>query len=82
MLKIKDNVDLKELKEILPDEKFFMKSDIYDNENLIVYGHFKLTKNKHIIPLNGAGSSRFDIIYDLIQARFSRKSRKGVEYGN
>lgn len=76
MLKIKDNVDFEKIKEILSDKNFYIEKDIYNNENLIVYGHFKLTKNKYIIPLNGAGSSRFDIIYDLIQARFSRK---GVE---
>ena len=64
MLKIKDEVDLKEL------EKFGVY--IYANQ-CRRSGHFKVAKNRHIIPLNGGGYKRFDIIYDLIQAGLVEK---------
>ena len=76
MLKIKDDVDFEKVKEFLLDKKFYLRKDIYGNENLEKYGHFKIAKNKHIIPLNGAGSSRFDIIYDLIEAGMIEKIEK------
>ena len=37
------------------------------------HGHFKIAKNRHIIPLNGGGNDRFDIIFLLIQAGLVEK---------
>lgn len=59
MLKVKDNVDLKELE----NYGLFI---FYGNYRK--HGHFKVAKNRHIIPLNGGGCERFDIIYKLIKA--------------
>lgn len=73
MLKIKDNVDLKEVDNILLNNGFYKRKDIYGNEITERYGHFKITKNRHILPLNGSGNKRFDIIYDLIQAGLVEK---------
>lgn len=64
MLKIKDNMDLTEL------EKYhFYKIDNKWRKR----GHFKVAKNRHIIPLNGGGYERFDILYDLIKADLVEK---------
>ena len=71
MLKIKDDVDLKEL------EKFGVKHQKTQWDDYYYCGRdFKIsTKNHHLIPRNGSGSRRFDVLYDLIQARICRKSR-------
>lgn len=73
MLKIKDDVNIEEVNKFLLEKNFYKRKDIYDNEIIMRYGHFKIAKNKHIIPLNGGGNSRFDFIYDLIQAGLVEK---------
>ena len=73
MLKIKDGTDLKEIDNILLNNGFYKRKDIYGNEITRKYEHFKIAKNRHILPLNGGGNDRFDIIYDLIQAGLVEK---------
>ena len=73
MLKIKDGVDLKKLDEILFEKGFYKRKDLYDNSITRKYGHFRIAKNRHILPLNGGGNNRFDIIYDLIKADLVEK---------
>lgn len=73
MLKIKDDVDLKELEKILLEKGFYYWTDINNNQILRNYKHFKICKNKHIMPLNGGGNDRFDVIYDLIKADLVEK---------
>ena len=73
MLKIKDGTELKEIDNILLNNGFYKRKDIYGNEITRKYGHFKIAKNRHILPLNGGGNDRFDIIYDLIQAGLVEK---------
>lgn len=73
MLKIKDNLDIKEVDNFLFEKGFYTWKDLNGNEITGKYGHFKIAKNKHIIPLNGGGNARFDIIYDLIQAGYIEK---------
>lgn len=84
MLKIKDNVDIKEL------EKFgFIKyRSIEDGEMYYCICDLFIGKDRRILQDDGINPCKpidyrlsergVDIIYDLIQARFSKK---GVEYG-
>ena len=60
MLKIKDNVDLKQL------EKYGFKEYKY---NFGRYCHKDITicKNRHLIFHNGRNMNRNDILYDLIK---------------
>ena len=76
MLKIKDGTDLKEIDNILLNNGFYKRKDIYGNEITRRYGHFKIAKNRHIIPLNGGGNDRFDNIFLLIQAGLVEKVEK------
>lgn len=73
MLKIKDDIDVKEVDNFLFDRGFYTRKDINGNDITRKYGHFKIAKNKHIIPLNGGGNARFDIVYDLIKADLVEK---------
>ncbi len=73
MLKIKDDVDIEEVDKILFDRGFYTRKDLNGNDITRKYGHFRIAKNRHILPLNGGGNARFDIIYDLIQAGLVEK---------
>jgi hypothetical protein len=70
MLKIKDNINSIELDSFLLNRGFYTRDD---DKLWRKYGHFKICKNNHILPLNGGGNDRFDIIYDLIQANMVEK---------
>ena len=73
MLKIKDDVDLTDLDGILLKKGFYPSEDIHGNQIMRKYGHFKVAKNRHILPLNGGGNDRFDMIFDLIKADLVEK---------
>lgn len=69
MLKIKDNVNLKKLEKFgIKFQNDFKGGYYYCNRD------FKIsTKKHHLIPLNGTGNTRFDRLYDLIQAGLIEK---------
>ena len=72
MLKIKDNVDLKEL------EKFGLKETIEDDDHINGYEFLLETKQKYyylLIPKFNREimGNALDIIYDLIQANLVEK---------
>lgn len=73
MLKIKDSVKKEDLENFLLERHFYYLKDLNSNDILQKYGHFKVAKNRSIIPLNGGGNKRFDIIYDLIKANMVEK---------
>lgn len=73
MLKIKDSVKKEDLEKFLLEKHFYYMKDLNSNDILRKYGHFKICKNNHIMPLNGGGNKRFDIIYDLIKADMVEK---------
>lgn len=68
MLKIKDNVDLKEL------EKFEFKYWEYDKTYYT--SDFTIKKNRHIAVHNGGNWHRNDVLYDLIKADLVEKVEK------
>lgn len=68
MLKIRDDVDMEEVEKFLLDRGFYYSYGVLRN-----FKHFKLCKNKHLLPLNGGGNERFDVVYDLTQAGFLEK---------
>lgn len=65
MVKIKDNVNKIELESFLLEKGFYQMNGQWRK-----FGHFKISKNGHIIPLNGSGSRRFDIIYEMTEKGF------------
>lgn len=65
MVKIKDNVDKIELESFLLQKGFYQIDGQWRK-----IGHFKISKNGHIIPLNGGGARRFDIIYEMTEKGF------------
>lgn len=69
MLKIKDEVNLEEL------EKYGVQHIKNSYEDYYQSGRdFRIsTKAHHILPRNGTGNKRFDILYDLIQAGLVEK---------
>lgn len=71
MLKIKDEVDFKEL------EKFGLKPEFnfIDKSKIDYYKcrSFKVCKNRTILPYNGTNTERYDTLYDLIQAGLVEK---------
>lgn len=66
MLKIKDDVDLKELEKFGFRQEFNYKTQSYDGNYYC--NSFKVCKNRHILPYNGTNHHRYDKIYDLIKA--------------
>ena len=97
MLKIKNDVDLKELEKFgfinTKDDTWYKSepNDAYDyfKTNIVINPVGNFRKNEIIFEIYDLDNSedksdidiaaRFDTLYDLIQARFSRK---GVEYGS
>ena len=71
MLKIRDDVDKIELESFLLQKGFYQEDAQWRK-----YGQFKLSKNGHIIPLNGGGARRFDIIYEMTTRGFIEMSEK------
>lgn len=71
MLKIKDEVDLKELEKFGFNREWNYKTKLYDG--ILYCKSFKIHKNRTIQPLNGSNYDRFDKIYDLIQAGLVEK---------
>ena len=71
MLKIRDDVDLKEL------EKFGFKQEYNyrtgENDGNYYCSSFKVCKNRHILPYNGTNQNRYDKMFDLIQAGLVEK---------
>ena len=65
MVKIKDNVNKIELEIFLLQKGFYQRDGQWRK-----YGHFKISKNGHIIPLNGGGNKRFDIICEMTEMGF------------
>ena len=43
------------------------------------YGHFKISKIGHIIPLYGSGNRRFDIIYEMTEKGFIERVEENEE---
>ncbi len=70
MLKIKDDVDLREL------EKFGLEPELnYDKTKIAYYKckSFRICSNRTILPYNGTNARRYDTLYDLIQAGLVEK---------
>lgn len=66
MLKIKDNIDLKELEKYGYFKRDYnYKTNKYDGEYYC--SSFKICKNLHLRPYNGTNQNRYDEIYDLIK---------------
>lgn len=74
MVKIRDNVNKIELESFLLEKGFYQM-----NGQRRKYGHFKISKNGHIIPLNGSGSRRFDIIYEMTEKGFIERVEENEE---
>ena len=68
MLKIKDDVDMEEVEQFLLARGFYNYYGTLRNHK-----HFKVCKNKHLLPLNGGGHERFDVVYELTKADFIEK---------
>ncbi len=68
MLKIKDDVDMEEVEQFLLARGFYHCYGTLRNHK-----HFKVCKNKHLLPLNGGGHERFDVVYELTKADFIEK---------
>lgn len=71
MLKIKDDIDLKELEKFGFHQQWNYKTNLHDGA--WECADFKVCKNRHIAPYNGTNYDRFDRIYDLIQLGFIEK---------
>lgn len=71
MLKIRDDIDLKELEKFGLRQQWNYKTRMYDGN--WECGSFKVCKNRHILPFNGTNHNRYDKIYDLIQANLVEK---------
>lgn len=71
MLKIKDNVDLKELEKFGFKREWNYKTKEFDG--LYYCGSFKVCKNRHIKPYNGTNQNRYDIMFDLIKTDLVEK---------
>lgn len=71
MLKIKDDVDLKELEKfgLRPEFNFIDKTKI----DYYKCNSFKVCKNRTILPYNGTNAKRYDTLYNLIQANLVEK---------
>ena len=65
MLKIKDNVDLKELEKYGLKQEWNYKTKLYDGDYYC--NSFKVCKNRHINPYNGTNHNRYDVMFDLIK---------------
>lgn len=65
MVKIKDNIDKIELETFLLENGFYQRGKKWQKS-----GHFKVCKNGSILPLNGGGNDRFDIICKMVERGF------------